>query len=378
MPPRASNSERLHVLSEIVACRLDELLVELGVDLRRQGRILAGPCPVHGGDNPGACNIYPDGYSMRGNWYCRTRHCERVFHKTIIGFVRGVLSNRRGYTGESGDPVVSFKDTLNFLCDFVGQDFDELHLDHAEFEKKRFVASMEAMGLRREEKPAGWPETLIRSRMHCPSRYYLDRGYSAEILTRFGVGEWTNPDPEGEMFGRVVVPVFDQEGKWVVGVSGRSLYPRCAKCRSYHDPSHPCPQGEKARLATKWRHNSGFQTRSHLYNLWGAKQTIRKTHSVVLVESPGNVWRLVEAGVDNCVAQFGSTLEDEQQILLETAGVLTVYLGMDQDQAGREATRLLQEQLGRAFHVKEIEGIQDDIGAMSVEEVKTILVPQMR
>lgn len=375
-PPR-SNSEKFHVLSEIVASRLDELLNQLGVDLRPQGRTLAGPCPVHGGNNPGACQIYPDGYSMKGNWVCYTRHCENVFYKTIIGFVRGVLSNRRGYA-KPGDPVVPFMDAVHYLCKFIGQDFDELRLDKSEFEKKRFIAHME--GLRpKQQRPLGWKKEDILARMECPSPYFLSRGFSRGVLTRFMAGDWLNPNPAGEMFNRAVVPILSPDGKRVVGVSGRSKNSSCLKCGLYHPVELPaCPTEEDKKRFSKWRHNEGFYAHGHLYNLDGASPRIRSTGKVVLVESPGNVWRLTEAGVENAVAQFGSNLEDEQQILLEASGAMTIFLGFDDDKAGKRATETIIQQLGRVFRVVPIKGIRGDLAEMSVEEVKTIIVPQLR
>lgn len=373
--PGLSNSEKLHVLSEIVSSRLEELLVRLEVDLRPQGRVLSGPCPIHGGNNPGACQIYPDGYSMRGNWTCYTRHCERVFHKTIIGFVRGVLSNRIGYR-EEGDKIVPFRDVVDYLCDFIGQDFDLLHLDKTEFEKKRFIAHME--GLRpRQEKLLGWKREQIIARMKCPSEYFLNRGYTEKILTRFMVGDWLNPDPKGEMFNRAVVPILDNEGKRIIGVTGRNRNFPCLKCFLCHPEGIICPTGEQKGNFTKWRHNEGFYAQGNLYNYAIAKQHIQGGRKVILVESPGSVWRLTEAGVENSVAQFGSSLEDAQQILLESSGAMTVFLGFDEDNAGKIATQTIMKQLARIFKVVPLRGIRGDIGEMSIEEVKRHIVPQV-
>ena len=48
-----------------------------------------------------------------------------------------------------------------------------------------------------------------------------------------------------------------------------------------------------------------------------AKEFIKESGIVILVESPGNVWRLEEAGVHNSVAIFGSSLADRQKMILD-------------------------------------------------------------
>ena len=66
-------------------------------------------------------------------------------------------------------------------------------------------------------------------------------------------------------------------------------------------------------IHSKWRHNKDFKTQEHLYNMWFAKEFIQSTRTAIIVESPGNVWRLEEAGIHNSVAIFGTNLSIKQK-----------------------------------------------------------------
>lgn len=375
MSARSENSARLRLLSEIAAARLSELLDRLDVKLRNGGGFLVGTCPVHGGDNPSALNLYPEGHTTRGNWRCNTRHCERVFYPTVVGFTRGVLShNKYGYSGE-GDQVVPFKEAVNFLCDFVGQKFHSLKIDRVALEKNRFIglAHTFAYGTNHTHY---WPARLVRAKMDCPSPYFLSRGFSPHVLERFSVGDWKSDDESSSMFERAVCPIFNEKKSFVLGVTGRSTLPFCRGCGSYH--VRACPPLADRHLFSKWRNNKEFNKGDHLYGLWNARDAIRSSGKVLLVESPGNVLRASEAGIDNCVGLFGTDMSDAQQVLLESSGAMTIFLAMDDDEAGEVASQTLQCLLSKCFRVKRIKDVKGDLGEMSADEVKKVVLNQMR
>ena len=51
----------LDEIKDMACANIEELLTSLGVDFRRNGKMIVGPCPVHGGDNLSAWNLYPEG-----------------------------------------------------------------------------------------------------------------------------------------------------------------------------------------------------------------------------------------------------------------------------------------------------------------------------
>lgn len=173
------------------------------------------------------------------------------------------------------------------------------------------------------------------------------------------------------MYGRAVVPIYDIEYKHMIGCSGRSIYDLCQSCNTYHPENLECPESNNAWKYSKWKHSFGFKSQEHLYNYWFAKDHIKKTNTVILVESPGNVWRLEEAGIHNSVAIFGSSLADKQKMLLDISGAMTIITIMDNDEAGKAAAKQIYGKCYRTYNIKNIElNNHNDIGSMTIEEVK--------
>ena len=345
------------------------------MDARRKGKMFVGPCPVHGGAGPDAFNVYPDGYSIRGNWKCRSRNCHQEFKETLVGLVWGVLSHQRLNWQGPGDKRVPFADVVAFLCDFVGQKLHDIRVDAVEAEKARFVSQMETAGRLPQVALKGWRRDEVRARMELPSAYYLGRGYSAEVLDRYDVGLWRPPSAKkSPMAGRVAVPVYDEDYRRVIGVTGRSVHGRCPKCQLHHDPSLACPRDKRAEHA-KWYNNSGFLKENFLYNFWFAAEHIRATGVAVLVEGPGDVWRLEEAGVRNAVAMFGCELNDPQQVVLERSGALTVVCFPHKDEAGERSRRQIERELGRSFRLHFYDLPNKDLGEMDAQHVRRDVVP---
>lgn len=365
---------KIDVLQSLTCLRLEDLLEHMEVPLRRVGRMYAGSCPVHGGNNLTALNLYMEGHSVPGYWRCYTRHCERTFKPTILGFVRGVLSHRKhGWGGGKDEKACSFNEAVKFLCDFIGQSLDDLEIDPTEVEKRRHAATIGYFGASQRPQQAGLPRSQVRRHLHIPADYYVARGYTAGVLDAYDVGLYRHADRE--MSDRVVVPVYGDDGKLAIGFAGRSIHPKCERCQLWHEVSRPCPatQQEGMRCA-KWVNSKGFSTHSYLYNYWSARKYVRESGVIVLVEGPGDVWRLEEAGIHNACALFGVDLSDEQQVLVERSGAMTVVLLLDMDKAGREAVEQLVRRL-RSFNVLTPTISHKDIGEVSVETIQKDILP---
>lgn len=137
----------------------------------------------------------------------------------------------------------------------------------------------------------------VRAALTIPSSYFLGRGFSPEVLDAFDVGE-------SSRLRRVVVPLYDEEGRKCIGFTVRSYRRRCENCRKHHDPGVPCIYGQQ-----KWGLMAGFPKRTHLY---GFAKAVRSTaETLYLVEGPPDVWRLAEAGYIG-VALLGTVLTEEQ------------------------------------------------------------------
>src|SRR5579872_1375993 len=86
--------------------------------------------------------------------------------------------------------------------------------------------------------PAGkfrpFPRQQVRERLDTPSPYFVERGYSPEVLDRHDVGH-------SARLGKSIVPLYDDRGDTCVGYLARSEWPRCRRCGKYHRPGRTCP-----------------------------------------------------------------------------------------------------------------------------------------
>lgn len=101
---------------------------------------------------------------------------------------------------------------------------------------------------------------------------------------------------------------------------------------------------EQLEAGGKWLSYKGFRKSAELYNLDKvlldpvAREQVRKTGRVLIVEGAFDVAMLIEAGVYNVVAVMGSDLSDEAKprldLILEELRSPTIRLWFDRDQAG--------------------------------------------
>lgn len=369
------DQRKLKILSDKVCDDIESLLNFFGIEYKIYAKMITMSCPIHGGDNSSALNLYPDGESYRGNWKCRTHHCEETFKSSIIGFIRGVLSHQNHGWTKDGDDMATFNDALDFAQSFVNQNIKDIKIDKKVIEKTNFINTIGYINTTIKKPSNLVNRSKIQQSLSIPSAYFLNRGYSEQILKKYDVGDCRSGGKE--MSNRSVVPVYDNDHDYMVGCTGRSIYEKCSKCESYHDYSNECPQENELWLMSKWRHSKDFKTQEYLYNYWFAKEFISKSHTAIIVESPGNVWRLEESGIHNSVAIFGSSLSDKQKMLLDISGALSLITIMDNDDAGRKAAENVNKKCHRIYNIHNIVISKDDVGSMSVDEIKNEIVPQI-
>ena len=370
------DQEKLKMLSDEAVERFDELLEILGLELRRDQRMYYGSCPIHGGDRHNAFNLYHSGNVITGNWVCNTHQCQEIFKPTIIGFIRGVLSNQQcGWTG-TGDTVFPFNKTVEFLLNFVKQDYDNLSVDLDGAEKRKIADHTIRFynRIKKDSKNKITRERIIQS-LKIPARYYLDRKYSRKILEKYDVG-YCN-DTSKPMYKRCVVPIYDDDHKFMVGCTGRSINSECETCKTYHTSTMPCPLDEDKWKYSKWRHSKGFRGEDWLYNMWFARQYIFQTKCAILVESPGNVWRLEEAGIHNSLGLFGTTLSEGQLDSLNKCGAHSVVLIPDKDDAGKSSVEKITKALDKLYNITVIDIESGDVGEIPVDIVRRDIVPEI-
>jgi 5S rRNA maturation endonuclease (ribonuclease M5) len=331
------------------------LMHELGISVSKQGKKWAGVCPVHDGDNPSAFNFYDNGDSVRGIWICRTHQCHLKYKKTLLGLIQGVKKCK-------------WNQALDWLVKFTGKkSIKDVKIPDYELTRKRKSNRiLHKLNLIPNQKTAGWSRDWVRKHLEIPSNYYINRGYSRQILDRYDIGYYK---PQN----RVSVPMYDDNYNFCVGFSARSLYKECKNCKLYHDPKDNCP--EYSINNRKWKNSKDFNTGNYLYNYWFAKEHILKNGIAILVEGPGDVWRLEENGIHISLALFGVELTDQQRVILDRSGALSLIVLLDNDEAGKNASKLIYSKLNKSYRMYFPKISKDDVGELHSDEITRDIKP---
>ena len=332
-------SEEFRIRIERVKNKLIEspenVLNHFGIRYRDLGNRLTGCCPCHdGSDNDTALSIMMEGYI--GAWICWTRSCEETYGKDLLGLVWGILSKRAGKR-------VLFTEVLNYCEEKIGiGEYNGVELDLLNLSKKfqtneitqQIVGSMKSL-----------------NNLDIPSKYYLKKGFSPDILKQFHIGDCWNP--QKPMFGRAVCPIFDLNQN-IIGAAGRII--------------------EEKEYLQKWKYSYNFKASSYFYGFWAALPLILERKEVILVEGQMDVVKLHEYGAKNTIGCFGAHITDKQIELLNKYGVQKVKILMDGDTAGYEAALRIENKCSDYFNTEVIklkEGQDPD--ELSKEEIERLL-----
>ena len=324
-------------LEEAIKNNPQLLLDKLGLDFAKEK--ISCACFIHGGDNLTALNVNFD----KGFWRCWSRRCDRTFQGTLIGFTRAVLSSQKLNWKSHGDRVYPFEKTLDFLRTLYDVNSKYINIEQENWCKQ--VLTKEIGGHR----VICSRDNFIRS-VDIPSKYFLNRGFSPEVLIEFDVGGCLHSD--SYLGRRALVPTYDVEHREVLGISGRS---------------------EIEGISPKWKHTKEFPSSTTLYNIWRASPFIKKSREVIIVEGMGDIWRLWEAGVKNAVALYGGSLSSAKHFQLDQLGVMNIKLALDRDKAGSEFCKAIEKEYGRFYNIERLSLSAKDFGEMSVEEIRGIL-----
>ena len=137
---RSYNQRQLKEISDILCSDIEHTLESLGVeDYKIIDKMVTMSCPIHGGDNSSALNLYYVGDTYRGNWKCRTHQCEETFKSSIIGFIRGYLSKEQKDWEKPGDDTVSFAEAISVAEKIAKYDGKEIKISKKHKEKCSFI-----------------------------------------------------------------------------------------------------------------------------------------------------------------------------------------------------------------------------------------------
>jgi DNA primase len=277
-----------HTLKQRVS--LERVLQSYGLltNIPRRGHRLAGPCPIHRGDNPTAFRADLD----RNLWNCFT----------VCG----------------GGDVVDLVRAVE-------------HCDHAA--AARILAGL-VQGTSAPAPPVSTPSSPSSAFRPFTFRIPLDprcdflqhKGISVDTATRFEAGTTRR---SSFLRDSVAVRLHDLDGK-PLGYCGRRL------------------RQEDIHKWGKWRFPSGFPK---ALTLFGAHRAWpHRAQGIVVVECPWGVMRLSQAGLPAAVALLGTSASHLQLRWLAQAPF--VYLLLDGDAPGRAAARQLARQLSSLTSVE--------------------------
>ncbi|MBN1694638.1 DNA primase [candidate division WOR-3 bacterium] len=156
--------------------------------------------------------------------------------------------------------------------------------------------------------------------------------FKIQDLVKSGLVKKSNGGIKDTFFLRLLFPLFSTSGR-VIGFGGRRLSKKGPKY--LNSPDTPI-------------HKKG----KNLYSLHHAKEEIRKTEKVLLVEGYFDFLSLYQSGIKNAVACLGTSLTTDQAELISRYAK-EVVLFFDEDNAGKIATlRSLGMLLGEGINVK--------------------------
>ncbi|MGQ9753104.1 MAG: DNA primase [Thermaceae bacterium] len=288
-----------------------------------------GLCPFHHEKTP---SFYVD--EDKGLFYCFG--CKAG--GDLIGFVQKIEG-------------LEFKEALRLLAQEAGIPYEEAP---SEGKKRGLIQVLEeAQRYFRDELQKN-PEALA---------YLKERGLAEEMVHRFGLG-YAPPsfqgltahlgrkgipleeavragvlaEKDGRIFdrfrNRITFPIKDALGR-IVAFSGRALGGEEPKY--LNSPETPL-----------------FRKREVLFAYPEAKARLREGRAI-LVEGLFDAIALHQLGFEESVAVLGSSLSEEQALLLKKQGVREVYLAFDRDEAGRRATlQSLELSVARSFLLRAV------------------------
>ena len=293
---------------------LEEVLLGmygLGDRLKRQGKKLIGPCPIHGGDGPRAFQA-----DLEKNVYFCFSGCRRggnvldlVAALDGISIREAALKLRAAYfpAGDASPPPATASPSAP--AGSVGQPAP-VRTRPAPSSPRTETSDEEQTPT--EEGASNPPLSLRLTLSHDHPHLLKERGLSLETVTRFGVGYCAR----GLLRGTIAIPIHDEDGE-LVAYAGRRL--KSADIREHG----------------KYRFPKNFRKDLVLYNLHHAKALSDK-EGLVLVEGFFAVMKLSEHGVLNTVASMGCSLSDAQADLLaeNTSHVAILYDGNEAGKGG--------------------------------------------
>lgn len=301
-----------------------------------QGDRIVGCCPIPH-DNGRTPNDNMTAFSWDFNrqmWQCFTHRCHLQNGSDVFALVRSIKK-------------CSFNQAIDWILASIDQNMDEIkELDPEESER------LEQIIRKRSElvKHKRMEDELMKHLK--PSTYFEDRGFSHEVVAEFGCGgEWHKVGTYGE--NRVIVPVYDPIDGYLIAFTCRLLDD--TQIETWRPKwCHALNFAERRKKSADCTDEERFYASSVLFNLHRAKEFMGDPKTILLVEGPGDVMRMWEAGLKNTVAVLGTGFSKHHRTLLHKVGCERIVSVLDGDEAGQKAGATMKRMCGDYFDYRSV------------------------
>ena len=300
-------------------------LVAERTDLRRVGTQLVGLCPFHDERSPSFSIdpvkkvYYCFGCGERGDVFSFVQETQGLDFVQALEFLadRAHVELERAAEDPEAERRAAAQDRLRSLLRRAAQFYSAYLWKAAEAEPARRYLGERGLEQAVLEQfqvgyaPAGGDKLLQQA---------AKAGFSAQDLVTAGLARRRGGRVEDGFRGRIIFPLADHRGR-VLGFAGRALR----------------PEDKPKYLNTSENKAVGFFKGQLLYGMGQSRSAAMKSGRFVVVEGYTDVLALHQAGVPESVAIMGTSLTDQQlEELTRVQG--TVYLALDADNAGKNAT----------------------------------------
>ena len=150
-------------------------------------------------------------------------------------------------------------------------------------------------------------------------KFLTGKGYSAEAMIAAGLIISNNSNYYDRFRKRIIFPIFNSHGE-VLAFGGRIIIKSKSSPKYLNSPETLL-----------------YKKGDNLYGMNWAREQIRKSGEVVIMEGYTDVLSSHKSGLKNTVASLGTALTNNQARLLKRYAK-TVYIAYDADSAGEQAT----------------------------------------
>ena len=292
-------------------CDIVEIISKY-VTLTKKGKNYFGLCPFHD-DHNASMSVSPDKQIFKcfscgesGNVFTFISKYNNIsFHEAII-----LLGQDKGYDIKTDN----YNNTTNT------KDY-EIYDISVKFYQNNLYSNLGKTAIEYLEKRSIDKETIKKFKIGLSlsksmlTDFLVNKNYDLNRLIDLGI---TNENNKDKFLNRIMFPLFDLKGN-PVAFSGR-IY-------NTKDNSKYINTME----------TDIFKKGSILYNYHNAKDNLKKTDYVIVMEGFMDVIRASTIGIDNCVATMGTAFTKEHINLLHKM-TDNIILCFDGDKAGEEAT----------------------------------------